>query len=442
MRSFFKLLPQHDTLNRLMLMRAVTLIAQSLVLLIAHVSLHISITYTPMLVVMLLMAMFNMGTWYRLQKPQLVGEKGLFLQFLTDILALTVWLYYSGGATNPFVSFYLPLIAVAAAILPGRFAASLAALSLLGYSFLTFSYIPLNIENEDKAIFYHLSGMWLNFAFSAALITWFVVRMSSSLRKRSQELAQAKERYLQSERVVALATQAANAAHEMGTPLSTISVVVSELNEQARNVPELKLYQEDFDLIESQIGLCKRTLQNIVIRAEYLSAEKTPDVVFKDWFNDFLNMWRLRHPAIRVETRSRPSVLQEPIYVSHAQLLSQIFVTVLDNAAQASALSSANLSANSPPTIQVYLEESESLVGYINVRIEDNGEGISKERVRQLGYRPVESTTGGQGIGLLLAFATARQIGVSIVLDSIESVGTTVEVAIPILNNHVDAISL
>ncbi len=429
MRVFPKSLPQHDTLNRLVLMRAVTLIAQILVVLIVYISLHIPISYEPILAVMFLMGMFNIGTWYRIQQPKLISEVGLFLQFLIDILALTVWLYYSGGATNPFVSFYLPMIAVAAAILPWRFAATLAGLSLAGYSILTFFYIPLDIENEDKAIFYHLSGMWLNFAFSAALMTWFVVRMSNSLRQRSQELAQAKERYLQSERIVALATQAANAAHEIGTPLSTISVVVSELNEQARQMPELMPYQEDFDLIESQIGLCKRTLHNIVIRAENPPAEKMPDVLFMEWLHDFLITWRLRHPVVRVELKVvEQCTLRMPVRVAHTQLLSQIFVTVMDNAAQASGDNSMTC-----PQIKILITESESLAGYINVSIQDKGKGISKEQVRHLGYSPVKSTTGGQGIGLLLAFATARQMGVSIVLDSIESVGTRVDLSIPIL---------
>ena len=75
----------------------------------------------------------------------------------------------------------------------------------------------------------HLLGMWFNFALSAVLIAWFVARMAQSLRERDQRLAVAREAALRNEQLVALGTLAAGAAHELGTPLSTIAVIATEL---------------------------------------------------------------------------------------------------------------------------------------------------------------------------------------------------------------------
>ena len=75
----------------------------------------------------------------------------------------------------------------------------------------------------------HVLGMWLGFVLSAAIIAWFVVQMAQAVRQRDETLARVREEILRNERIVALGTQAAGAAHEMGTPLSTMAVVIGEL---------------------------------------------------------------------------------------------------------------------------------------------------------------------------------------------------------------------
>ncbi|WP_252724661.1 hypothetical protein, partial [Acinetobacter baumannii] len=78
----------------------------------------------------------------------------------------------------------------------------------------------------------HLFGMWLNFALSAAFITFFVVKMSEALRWQAHMQAERREESMRDQQLLAVATQAAGAAHELGTPLATMSVLLNELRQE------------------------------------------------------------------------------------------------------------------------------------------------------------------------------------------------------------------
>jgi hypothetical protein len=99
------------------------------------------------------------------------------------------------------------------------------------YTLLMWQFLPLAVADAERAARLHLAGMWLTFVVSAAMIAWFVARMTASIRERDSRLAAAREQALRDERVVALGALAAGAAHELGTPLATIAVLVGELEQ-------------------------------------------------------------------------------------------------------------------------------------------------------------------------------------------------------------------
>jgi two-component system sensor histidine kinase RegB len=138
-------------------------------------------------------------------------------------------LYLSGGAANPLISLLLVPVTVAALSLSGTLTAAVAALSIALYTFLVWFYLPLSVADAERATRLHLAGMWLTFVVSVAMIAWFIARMTASVRERDRHLAAAREKALRDERVVALGALAAGAAHELGTPLATIAVVIGDL---------------------------------------------------------------------------------------------------------------------------------------------------------------------------------------------------------------------
>jgi two-component system, sensor histidine kinase RegB len=410
--SFFRVLPQHEALRTLFLMRLVALVGQVLVIALAEFWLGISLPLQPLLAAMMLLAAFNIWTWKRLQRPQPASDAELFIQLLIDVATLSVLLYFSGGATNPFVSFYLPALAVAAAILPWLPACVLALASIVCYSLLTSNYIPLEVRDSARAVTYHLAGMWANFAVSAGLITWFVARMSTALRERDRQLAAAREQHLQSERLVALGAQAASAAHQMGTPLSTVALLAGELLHEAGQDAALAAYRDDLTTIEAQIALCKAVLDQMGKKAKEGVSALDASVEAGDWLAGFAGEWRLRHPEVRLQL----SASGGPARIRDVAVLAQILQILLDNAVQATAGA-----GTAAPVALSLVAEPQAVV----LRVTDGGRGIAPDLLKRLGYEPVSSTSGGQGIGLLLAFASARQIGATLVLSACQPAGTT-----------------
>jgi two-component system sensor histidine kinase RegB len=414
--TFFKVLPQHETLRTIVLMRGIAVLCQILALALAQFWLGIDLRLAPLLAVIASLAAFNIWTWQRMRHLQPAGERELFAQLSVDVLALSALLYFSGGATNPFVSFYLPALAVAAALLPWHYALSLAGLAVIGYSLMMTFYVPLHMNDPDQAISYHLAGMWANFTVSATLITWFVARLSRTVRQRDTQLALAREQHLVNEGLIALGMQAANAAHEIGTPLSTVAIIAGELRREAGNDAALTPYREEFTTIEAQIALCKTALDRMEVHTAD-TAGIPPAVPITAWLAQFIDEWRLRYPATRIELSLTPS----DVRINGALSLAQILTTLLDNAVQAVSSTDAAIQ------LTLHCDRRHAVIQVI-----DSGPGIAPDLLARLGYQQVVSNSNGRGIGLLLAFATARQIGATTSLTPHDLGGTRATLTIPV----------
>lgn len=408
MFSIAKTLPQHAALKVIVLMRFATLACLGSMLLLSSSWLRIALPLLPLASLMLALLLFNLWSWGRMQRSQVARDTEVFAQLLVDVVGLSAMLYLSGGATNPFVSFYLPTLAIAAAVLPWRHALALSALAVMAYSMLTAFYLPLQLGDPERAISYHLAGMWANFSVSAALITWYVASLSRTVRQRDAQLAAARMQQVDNERLLALAVQAANVAHALGTPLSTIAIIAEELRHETNHLgatgPMPPFVEEELKIIEDQVRLCKAALESMGQPATQHHAGTR----LASWFADFLDQWRLRYPAT-VITRQIADIQTMP---GESEALAQILTTLFDNAAQATSVAGAQIHAS------LELENGQTVF-----RVRDSGTGIAPALLLQLGYQQVKSST-GRGIGLLLAFATARQINAEIVLESAPGKGT------------------
>ncbi|HTN93858.1 MAG TPA: sensor histidine kinase, partial [Gallionella sp.] len=229
-------LPGHNQLRRLVALRGIAVVAQLITLAVVWKILELKLEWQPMLLAIAALISINLLTWLRLRNNRPVSNPELFAQLSVDVIALTVLLYYSGGSTNPFVSLFLLPLVIAAATLPPRYTWGMAVLTTICYTFLMKFYVPLPMQhgvsaamngmhdmgsvNPDigrmaqESIFdLHVLGMWLGFVLSAAIIAWFVVQMAQAVKLRDDALARVREEILRNERIVALGTQAASAAH-------------------------------------------------------------------------------------------------------------------------------------------------------------------------------------------------------------------------------------
>src|ERR1700761_8780260 len=294
--------PGRVNLGHLFWLRSLAIIGQLVTIAVVQIFIGVHLPLQAMLLVIGLEMVFNALTWMRVSRQKPESSLELFGQIWVDLGALSALLFLSGGTTNPFVSLYLPSLAIAAAVLPWHLMLWLAAFAVACYGVLGFDSVPLNLDNPANLFEYYRAGMWVNFMVSVGLIAWFVARMSRALRLRDAALGDAQQRLLHDERAVALGVQAATVAHEIGTPLSTIAMLSEELRDAARSDEGLAPYSADLELLEQQMTLCTSALARLRSRASAPGSRQPVG----EWLESFAQQWRLRHPHVKFERLCPP----------------------------------------------------------------------------------------------------------------------------------------
>lgn len=375
--------------------------------------LDIPLPQLPMFAVAGLMAVFNAYLQRRARADDPVGTGELFGQLCVDLVALAILLYLSGGAANPLISLLLVPVAVAALSLPGALAAAVALLAVGLYSLLMWQFLPLSMGDAERATRLHLGGMWLTFVVSATMIAWFVARMTASIRERDDRLAAAHAQALRDERVVALGALAAGAAHELGTPLATIAVVVGELEREASPDAELSA---DLALVREQVDICKGIISGMAARAGAVRPEQVEMQDAGAWLQGVRARWHAMRP--RAASRLELAGAGPPPRIATEATLEQAVVNLLNNAADAS---------DGEIGIRLAWDASR-----LHIEIADHGPGFADDILRQAGRAALPARNGGAGIGLLLAFSAIERMGGRIVLDNLPDGGARAGIDLPL----------
>jgi two-component system sensor histidine kinase RegB len=257
--------------------------------------------------------------------------------------------------------------------------------------------------------------MWLGFVVSAGLIAHFVERMGETLREHERNLGEARERALRDERVVAVATLAAGAAHELSTPLATMAVVTAELADQypREQYPEL---HKSLDVLRGQIGKCKESLSVISAGAGAGRADAARSMTVDAFVRQAVAEVRRLRPGstIRVHNdgpRPAPQIIAE-------RTLTQALLNVLHNAVDAS-----------PTDVRVTCHWDGEQV---RIEVQDHGPGISMKAARP-GTAPARSTkNSGLGLGLFLTHSALSHVGGDISFADAPGGGARVTVSLPL----------
>ena len=349
-------------------------------------------------------------TAIRLRTSWPVTELEYAVQLACDLFIHSALLYFSGGSTNPFVSYYLVPLTIAAVTLPWRYSVILSGIALTMYTLLLAQFYPLEtfpMYREKMQIY----GMWLSFALAAAVITFFAARMAEELRRQEELRAIRREEGLRDQQLLAVATQAAGAAHELGTPLATMSVLINEML-QDHHDPMLR---EDLSVLQDQVKLCKQTLQQLVRAAENNRRLAVDMQDVSVWLNEALDRWHLMRPeaTYRLQRKGEGS---EPRLAPPPDL-TQALLNLLNNAADAC-----------PEGLEVTLDWD---AVELTISIRDHGAGVPLAIAEQIG-KPFFTTKGkGFGLGLFLSKASVTRAGGSVKLYSHEEGGTLTELRLP-----------
>ncbi|MFN0060910.1 MAG: ATP-binding protein [Myxococcaceae bacterium] len=340
-----------------------------------------------------------------------------------DAFLLTVLLYLGGGPFNPFTTLYLVNVALAAVLLPARLAWTLLAVSVAFFAalFPLHARVPpvgLVLPSHAEMMRLHVGGMWIAFALAAGLILFFVLKLNRALAERESQLANARDLAVRRERLAAMATLAAGTAHELATPLSTILVVLEDLQESLRATPTPQHVAEDLELAISQVERCRKLLRQMSAEAGELAGEAPKRVQVRECLVLALS---------GVEERERvslPRKMEEDVHVeAPLQALASAVGGLVRNAVHASAKSGA----------VVRVEVRRPSATRVAIAVVDEGDGMAPSVLAHAG-EPFFSTKPpgeGMGLGLFLARALMEQLGGSLSLDSTPGRGTTACLELP-----------
>ena len=407
--------PSRESLNRIIQLRFVLISAQIVLVAGAYQWLGVSLPLVPIGIVILLSALVNLLSIWRLRIDFPFTELEIFGQLVVDVLALSVMLYYCGGSTNPFASLYLVPLVVTAVALSKGYTWLMCALVIGCYSLLVQRYQPLEMRGDAHHLQHmHLQGMWLNFIISGLLITYMTIQIRTSLRAHSRALSKARADSARDENLVGLGMLAVGAMHELGTPLSTMSILASELKREYSDDENLS---ENLDLLSGQIKLCKTRLADLMDNSGRGEMRSGATVSVERFFIDLLAHWRIMRPAIHID---KANIRGPEIEICAELSIEQAIINFLDNAADVS-----------PDEVELQVSWDKQA---IDIKIHDRGPGLSDELARNVGkaFFTTKSPGKGMGIGLYLANASIERLGGNVELFSRAGGGLTIQIHLPI----------
>jgi len=257
-----------DTLVRL---RWLSVVGQTIAVLVVYFGFEFDLPIWACLAVIALSAWLNIALRIRFRHARRIEPDRAAWLLAFDIAQLAIMMFLTGGLQNPFAFFFLGPVLLSATALPPRMTMMLGAFAMLCATLLAFFHYPLPWTDADRPVFPddYLLGIWLSILLAIFVIGIYARQIAEEQRQLADafaatELVLAREQHLSQ-----IDGLAAAAAHALGTPLSTISVVVRELE---RELGPDSPHAEDIALLREQTQRCR----DILAKLNELSGEGEP----------------------------------------------------------------------------------------------------------------------------------------------------------------------
>jgi two-component system, sensor histidine kinase RegB len=250
-----------DTLVRL---RWLAIIGQTTAVLVVYIGLDFELPIWACLAVIALSGWLNVALRLRFHLTQRLEPDRAAWLLAFDIAELSVLLYLTGGLQNPFAFLFLAPVLLSATALPPRFTVTLGAFAVACATVLVFLHYPLPWDSEDPLqlppIF--MMGVWLSLLLCIGFIGVYAWQITEEARQLSDALAATELVLAREQHLSQLDGLAAAAAHELGTPLSTISVIAKELENA---IPANARHGDDVRLLREQATRCRDILAKLTV---------------------------------------------------------------------------------------------------------------------------------------------------------------------------------
>ncbi|MCH2108045.1 MAG: HAMP domain-containing histidine kinase [Polyangiaceae bacterium] len=327
-------------------------------------------------------------------------------ELLLDVLAITALLGCARAANNPFTLLYFVPI-VFATLISRRWTILVAIAAVIGFGVLlliTSSQLPQGMHHGH--LFQHVQGMAIALAVAGALLTYFMHQIAAQLRVQRERIQKLSQQHARDRATVALGALAAGAAHELGSPLTTIQLLADDLCAMESGEQERALHE-----IRRELSRAKEIVHQLS------SSELSAHHLMQLEEHQFLELAQEFKLALTSQEKCHFSSAGRGEVFVPRHILEQVARELVHNARK----------ADPESTIKVSLALSQQ---ELVLSVADDGPGM-KEELLAAASEPFVSFSGGKGLGLFLADVQARQLQGRLEVQSREGEGTMVTFSLP-----------
>ncbi len=408
MKIFYKRISQVHTIIAL---RAIAVTVQVFLILFVNLGLDYQLPWTPLITVIVLELLFTCGSFYYYRVNREAGTGAVLAQVCADIVFLSLILYFSGGATNAFVSLLLIPISIAAVTLTSTMLGAVALMAIGSYSVLLWL-LPMSEMHGNMQG--HFIAMWINFLFSAIVVALVVGKMARSINERELAIAAYREDLLKQEKVISLGVASAQVTHQLATPISTVQLLADELHE---DLPDNEIVNEMLgELARCRDSLASFRQMTFDIKEQTIEVKSCGKILQQ--IQDDLS---LNYPDIHVVIENPEKDSNDGKIHADASLLPAI-LNLLNNGIRASRANNSN---------QIHMT-SELINNAWQLKIRDFGLGFTLSKLAELGVKPVSSEQ-GLGMAVFLSHASLERLGGKLVLANHQDGGALVTLSLPVI---------
>jgi two-component system sensor histidine kinase RegB len=404
-----------DNMRQLIQLRWLAVAGQLVTILIVGAGLDIRLPLMPLLTGVAGLALANLGAALLLERHRITNAE-MLLALLFDVGALALQLYLTGGSTNPFVSLFLVQVVLGAILLRTWSVWVLVTAACLCFAALGLRHMPLVFPPgllPDLDRLYTLAS-WLSFALVCALLVLFSTRISRNLRARDTYLAEMRQHAAEEDHIVRMGLFASGAAHELGTPLATLSVILGDWQRVPRLAADPELAGEITEM-QAEVQRCKTIVTEILQAVGAPRGEALGHMAAAAFLDEVVRAWRAQPHAPLDYTRdalNQASIVADPA-------LRQAIWNLLDNAAEAS-----------PGRVTLRATRT---ADRLEIAVRDDGPGFPAAALDGFGH-PCRSGKGeGHGMGLYLVANVARRLGGQADAANPAGGGALVRLVLPIM---------
>tara|TARA_B100000674_G_scaffold132048_1_gene101923 strand:+ start:187 stop:1416 length:1230 start_codon:yes stop_codon:yes gene_type:complete len=378
-------------LGNLIKIRWIAIFGQILAIFFVSYIIKIQIPLYETLSIILFSVFVNFYSYFEERKNKSITNIKAFSFLLYDTLQLGFLLFLTGGIINPFSILILAPVITSASYLPALMTVILSTISIIIIILLNFYFIPLNLGDEFYLPDIYSFGLMASLIITVIFIAIYAYLFASSSRKISNALSISKLQILNQKKISEVGSLSAATAHELGTPLNTIFLVLNDLLKEKKLIEDKNIVK-DIILLKSQAERCKEILQRLSknplkIKDRFLDKVKITDLI-KINFDKFNKSKKLKI--------SKFNVTDEPEIIYKDEIM-----YALGNIIQ-----NAIFHAKEIVNAELYYNKMN-----VKIFIIDDGNGFSKDIIDKLGEPYISKNTEGMGLGIFISKNLIENMG-------------------------------